>query len=95
MNRIFKYGSKWVRADFHLHTDADKEFNLSGDNNNYIKDYVNKLKTENIGIGVITNHNKFNRHEFKKLKKRHRKIVFFCYLGLSFRLLMVVMGYIL
>lgn len=69
MEGLFTYGSRWLRADFHLHTREDKEFVFSGDGNNYIKDYINKLDEENIKVGVITNHNKFNRHEFKKLKR--------------------------
>ena len=28
---IFEHGSVWVRADFHMHTLADKEFAYTGD----------------------------------------------------------------
>lgn len=27
---LFKHGSTWLRADFHLHTLADKEFRTRG-----------------------------------------------------------------
>ena len=36
----FSSGSNWVRADFHLHTKADKEFNYSGQENDFVKDYA-------------------------------------------------------
>jgi len=70
---IFKYGSAWVRADFHLHTKADREFEYTGDENDFIGAYVQKLKDAGIRVGVITNHNKFNNDEFKALRKRARK----------------------
>jgi len=56
MNEKFTNGSQWVRFDCHLHT----------------KEYTDKLIKEDISIAVITNHNKFNRHEFKQLKKEFK-----------------------
>jgi len=70
---IFKYGSTWLRADFHLHTDADKEFNYSGEDDYYFSDYVDGLEESGIRVGVITNHNKFDAAEFKALKKTAAK----------------------
>ena len=70
---ISNYGSSWLRADFHLHTKADKEFDYSGKNNNFIRNYIDKLKVENIKVGIITNHNKFDLQEFKALSKKARK----------------------
>ncbi|MFC3899657.1 TrlF family AAA-like ATPase [Aliicoccus persicus] len=70
---MFISGTKWVRADFHLHTKADKEFAYDGEQDRFVSDYVHKLKKENIGIGVITNHNKFDLNEFKGLKKRAKR----------------------
>ena len=67
---MFKSGSKWIRADFHLHTKADKEFTYTGDEDRFITEYVNKMKEESIGLGVITNHNKFDLNEYKALKKK-------------------------
>ena len=69
----FHNGSSWLRADFHLHTKSDKEFSYDGDENSFIAEYVERLKISKIGIGVITNHNKFNIDEFKALRKRARK----------------------
>jgi chromosome segregation protein len=69
----FAYGSDWVRADFHLHTRADKEFKYTGAENDFVAGYVEGLKKAKIGLGVITNHNKFNLDEFKALRKRARK----------------------
>ena len=72
-NEIFKYGSTWLRADFHLHTRADKEFEYTGEENSFVSDYVAGLKSADIRIGVITNHNKFDVDEFKALRKKARK----------------------
>jgi len=69
-NNIFKNGSVWLRADFHLHTKADKEFNYVGEENDFSKLYTEQLNNQNIGIGVITNHNKFDKSEFIALKKK-------------------------
>lgn len=68
-NKQFSHGSRWVRADFHLHTQADREFSYIGDNDYYYSNYINALKTAGIGIGVLTNHNKFNNGEFNALRK--------------------------
>jgi chromosome segregation protein len=66
---IFKYGSTWLRADFHLHTKADKEFKYSEDDEYYFTNYVNGLIQAGIRLGVITNHNKFDPIEFKSLRE--------------------------
>jgi predicted ATPase len=70
---LFKYGATWARADFHLHTKADKEFEYTEEENSFVTDYVNGLKAGGIQLGVITNHNKFVTDEFKALRKRARK----------------------
>jgi len=67
---IFQNGSVWLRTDFHLHTKADKEFSWNGNDNSFIDSYVQKLKDANIRVGVIANHNKFDRDEFKALRKK-------------------------
>lgn len=64
---------EWVRADFHLHTRKDKEFKYSGEENSFIKEYVEKLAVEEITVGVITNHNKFDDGEYKALRKAGKK----------------------
>lgn len=73
MNDFFKHGSCWVRADFHLHTKADKEFEDWEQQNSFKKAYIQKLKEEEVGVGLITNHNKFDLDEFKALRKQARK----------------------
>lgn len=70
---LFKYGSTWLRADFHLHTKADKEFKFDGEENSFVTEYVTALKAQDIRVGVITNHNKFDIIEFKALRKKARK----------------------
>lgn len=70
---VFEQGSQWVRADFHLHTRADREFKYTGDDNFYNSSYVNALEKAGIRLGVITNHNKFDFEEFKALHKTARK----------------------
>jgi len=67
---VFENGAIWLRADFHLHTKADKEFLYTGDENDFCKLYVEKLKEQNIQVGVITNHNKFDKNEFLALRKK-------------------------
>lgn len=67
---IFKNGATWLRGDFHLHTKADKEFSYTGNDNDFCRLYVDKLKEQNINIGVITNHNKFDKAEFVALRKK-------------------------
>lgn len=70
---VFKNGSRWLKADFHLHTRADKEFTYSGEENDYANQYVAALANAGIGLGVITNHNKFDVDEFKVLRKKAKK----------------------
>lgn len=65
--------AKWVRADFHLHTRADKEFKYSGDENSFVADYVAALEQAGIRLGVITNHNKFDLDKFKVLRKAAKR----------------------
>ena len=72
-NDKFPQGSRWLRADFHLHTAADKEFSFAGDPNYYNSEYIKALKDSSIEIGLIANHNKFDFDEFKALRKTARK----------------------
>ena len=73
VNELFLNGSTWLRADFHLHTKADKQFKYDGDVDTYIQDYIGALKQAHISVGVITNHNKFDVDEFKHLRKTAQK----------------------
>lgn len=70
---IFQHGSTWVRADFHMHTRKDKEFQYNGLDDQFINAYVDALSQARIRIGVITNHNKFDLDEFRALRKKARK----------------------
>ncbi len=72
-NNFFKNGSKWLKADFHLHTKADKEFMYDGENNGFTGAYIDRLVKENINAGLITNHNKFDLDEYKTLRKKANK----------------------
>ncbi len=72
-NALFQNGTTWLRADFHLHTKADKEFAYNGDENDFVNAYVNKLVEQDIRVGVITNHNKFDVGEYKAIVKKARK----------------------
>lgn len=69
----FQHGSRWLKTDFHLHTRADKEFTYAGEANDFANQYVSAMAEANIGLGVITNHNKFDLDEFKALQKKARK----------------------
>ncbi|ELY2857313.1 histidinol-phosphatase [Cronobacter dublinensis] len=73
MYSVFENGSCWVKVDFHLHTRADKEFRYAGESDRFITDYVNTLKAAEVGLGVITNHNKFDPGEFIALRKAARR----------------------
>lgn len=70
---MFETGLQYVRADFHLHTLKDKEFTYSDNLNSFVSDYVSALKNVHINVGVITNHNKFDREEYKIIRKAAKK----------------------
>jgi chromosome segregation protein len=80
---LFQHGSIWVRADFHMHTIADKEFSYPGDQNFFVSDYVGALKKAGIRVAIITNHNKFDREDFKALAKYAKKEEIFLLPGLE------------
>ena len=71
--KIFENGSSWLRADFHLHTKADKEFIYDGEENSFVTSYVEKLDEQQIKVATITNHNKFDISEYKAISKKARK----------------------
>jgi hypothetical protein len=69
-------GAEWVRADFHLHTIKDpgasrRPFRdeYRGRENEFCKDWIARLKEERIRVAVVTNHNHFDREEYKNLRK--------------------------
>lgn len=73
MGAVFAQGAQWIRADFHLHTRADREFKFTGDDNFYNSNYVDALEKAGVQLAVITNHNKFDFAEFKALRKTAQK----------------------
>ncbi len=84
---IFQNGSAWLRADFHLHTKADKEFApFSGTDGEFITAYMKQLKNKEVGIAVITNHNKFDKGEFTALRKKAKKAGIGLFAGVEFSL---------
>ncbi len=85
-NNVFQNGATWLRADFHLHTKADKEFAYSGTDNDFVRLYIEQLKNQQIGIGVITNHNKFDKGEFISLRKKAKKEGIGLFAGVEFSL---------
>ena len=70
---LFIHGSQWVRVDFHLHTRQDRAFSDTGEERDFATRYVAALKLADIRVGVVTNHNKFDRDEFMSLRKAARK----------------------
>lgn len=66
---LFPHGARWVCADFHLHTVADDEFERPAEGLNFVSAFVDRLVSQQIGVGVITNHNKFVQDEYKTLRK--------------------------
>lgn len=83
---VFQNGATWLRADFHLHTKADKEFTYSGSDKDFIHFYLEQLKNQNIGIGIIANHNKFDKEEFIALRKKAIKEYIGLFAGVEFSL---------
>ncbi|MFH2031725.1 MAG: TrlF family AAA-like ATPase [Bacteroidota bacterium] len=84
MKKIFENGATWVRADFHLHTKADNAFPYNEDPNSYVTKYIEQLKSEEIRIAVITNHNKFDLAEFKELRKNAEREEIYMLPGVEF-----------
>ncbi|MFH1527942.1 MAG: TrlF family ATPase, partial [Bacteroidota bacterium] len=84
MKKIFENGATWVRADFHLHTKADNTFPYNEDPNSYVTKYIEKLKSEEIRIAVITNHSKFDLAEFKELRKNAEREEIYMLPGVEF-----------
>jgi energy-coupling factor transporter ATP-binding protein EcfA2 len=83
---VFENGSTWFRADFHLHTKADKEFNYEGCENDFCRLYIEQLISQNINVGLITNHNKFDKNEFVALRKKAQKEGIGLFAGVEFSL---------
>ncbi len=80
---FFQHGTRWVRADFHLHTRADKKFKYTGEPNSFVRDYVARLVAEDVRVGVVTNHNLFDWEEFRALSKAARKANIFLLPGVE------------
>lgn len=70
---LFNNGATWLRADFHLHTIKDKEFKTLENPNDFFNQCLTRLGEEKINIGVITNHNKFDKEEYSQLRKKAMK----------------------
>jgi predicted metal-dependent phosphoesterase TrpH len=66
--------------------DSDDEFIYSGADNNFVNDYINRLIDQEIRIGVITNHNKFEKDEFAALKKKASEHTIGLFPGIEFSL---------
>lgn len=69
----FDFGLEIVCVDFHLHTRRDREFVFTGEDNDFVNDYIEALMQKQIAIGVITNHNKFDLDEYKALRKKAKQ----------------------
>jgi len=72
-SKFFDHGSRWLRADFHLHTRRDKEFKDDESEKDFVARYLAALRQADIRVGVITNHNKFDYGEFKALRRAGKK----------------------
>jgi len=86
-DKQFPRGAEWVRADFHVHTlkdpgasrkvfrDQYRGVNENGHDkaNAFPKDWIGRLKQEQIRVAVVTNHNHFDRDEYKTLRQMGAK----------------------
>ena len=70
---LFENGATWLHADFHLHTKKDKEFKFDGNPNDFFNQYIDRLIAEKINVGIITNHNKFDKEEYSNLRRQAQK----------------------
>ncbi|MDR1281345.1 MAG: AAA family ATPase [Opitutaceae bacterium] len=75
----FPSGATWVRADFHLHTikepgasRKDYRAEFKDRENDFPREFIQRLKQEEVRAGVITNHNSFDFAEYKSLAKQAR-----------------------
>ena len=82
-NQVFQHGATWLRADFHLHTQADREFLYTGEADYYNSNYIDALEKAGIRVAVITNHNKFDKAEFIALRKTAEKKAIFLLPGVE------------
>lgn len=86
---VFASGSQWLRADFHLHTRADRTFTKdiawqeTGKEGLFNEQYVAQLKAQKIQIGAITNHNYFDTNEYRPLAKAAKRAGIFLLPGIE------------
>jgi predicted ATPase len=80
---IFQNGASWLRVDFRLRTNADREFVYTGEDKFYFSSYVDALAKAGIGVGIIANHDVFDFEEFKTLRKTARNKEIFLLPGLE------------
>jgi len=80
---VFDRGAEWVRTDFHLHTIKDpgasrrpfrdeyrgEDENGNPKENRFAKDWIARLKANAVRVAAVTNHNHFDRDEYKSLRK--------------------------
>lgn len=86
-NDIFKNGTVWLKADFHMHTRADHEYDKKYKNDDqFIHKYIARMEETDTRVGVITNHNKFDKDEFLVLKKAAQKKDICLFAGIEFSL---------
>lgn len=90
----FEYqGARWVRADLHLHSPGAFSFKLPvgmnpvRDKKEIIKQYVDQLRNQSIGIGAVTDYQGIHEEWFPELQAAARKqeIVLFPGAELSFK----------
>lgn len=65
-----------MNIDLHCHTKATKKGDSSKRNISSIENFIKTLENNDVGICAITNHNHFDKEQFKKICAAESKIIF-------------------
>lgn len=82
---LFRHGATWVRGDFHLHTIKEQHSSRKSFRNEwrnpdgtlredeFVSAFVDRLRSENIRVACITNHDMLDVREYKAIARKAKK----------------------